>query len=90
MQPTSEKMQLLLSKWQESGLNKKAFCKAENISYATFHYWAKRLSKVNESGFSEIPLKSSPAPCCELIFPSGVRMVFDSTPPLIYLKELLF
>ncbi len=90
MQNTSEKMELLFGKWQSSGQSKMAFCKTECISYASFHYWSKRLSKVSVSGFSEVPLKSSLAPCCELIFPSGVRMVFDSAPSVSYLKELLF
>lgn len=90
MQNTSEKMELFFGKWQSSGQSKMAFCKSEGISYASFHYWAKRFSKPGGSGFSEVPLKSSSAPCCELIFPSGVRMVFDATPSVSYLKELLF
>lgn len=90
MQNTSEKMELLFSKWQSSGQGKMAFCKSEGISYASFHYWAKRLSKSSESGFSEVSLKSMGTTSYELIFPSGVRMIFDSTPSVSYLKELLF
>jgi len=90
MQNTSEKMRLLYDKWQKTGLSKMAFCKGEGLSYTTFHYWHKQFSKVSESGFSEIPLKNNTLHRCELVFPSGVRMVFDTTVPITYLKGLLF
>jgi hypothetical protein len=90
MQDTSEKMEQLLRKWQSSGQSKMAFCKSEGISYATFNYRMKRFSKISDSGFSEVSLKGLSTPNCELIFPSGVRMIFGSTPSMSYLKELLF
>ena len=91
MQTTSSEMHLVYLKWQDSGLNRMAFCKREKISYASFNYWHKRFSTAIETGFSEISL-SSPKDSCswaELIFPSGVRMVFPSAPPISWLKELV-
>lgn len=31
----------MISKWQQSGLTQKAFCKDNNVEYHVFHYWYK-------------------------------------------------
>ena len=91
MEETSEKMRTLYDTWQQSGLSRKAFCKRENISYATFYYWQKRFSAHEQTGFTEIPvpIQEESDFRAELIFPSGVRMVFPSAPPILWLKELI-
>jgi len=86
----AEEMRLLHNKWQESGQSKIAFCKSEGISNSVFHYWHKQFMKVEDSGFSEILLKSNPSNSCELIFPTGVRMVICGYVPLERLRVLLF
>ena len=91
MQTTSSEMRLVHIKWQESGLSRMAFCKQEKISYASFNYWHKQFTSSQKTGFSEITLPSqkNSALWAELIFPSGVRMVFPSAPPIPWLKELI-
>ena len=91
MQTTSSEMRLVYIKWQDSGLNRMAFCKQEKISYASFNYWHKQFTTVKEAGFSEITLSAqkNSALWAELIFPSGIRMVFPSAPPIPWLKELI-
>jgi hypothetical protein len=86
----AEEMRLLHNKWQESGHSKIAFCKSEGISNSVFHYWHKQFTKVERSGFSEISLKNNFADSCELIFPTGVRMVIGGDVPLERLRVLLF
>lgn len=91
MDTNIEKRRLVYLKWQDSGLSRRAFCKRENVAYATFNYWYKRFTTDNEGGFSEIPMpiQQFSQGWGELIFSSGTRMVFYSAPPTPWLKELL-
>ena len=91
MRTTSSEMRLVYLKWQDSGLNRMAFCKQEKISYPSFNYWYKQFTSSKETGFSEITLTSQKdnGSWAELIFPSGVRMVFPSAPPIPWLKKFL-
>jgi hypothetical protein len=88
MKHTQEQMQATINTWQESGLSKKEFCRDRNISYATFQYWCKRL-EVNVSGFTEVPLSGQQHGSCELIFPSGARLVFHEQPSVAWLRDLV-
>lgn len=38
----------MITRWQQSGLNQKEFCAANNIAYHVFHYWYK-MYKLNEN-----------------------------------------
>src|SRR5690606_21239875 len=89
MKHTQEQMEQAIASWQQSGLNKKAFCKQENIAYATFHYWCKRLSAPSASGFSEIRVDGPPYSAHEIIFPSGARMIIHGEPATNWLRELV-
>ena len=91
MKYTQEQMELTIKEWEQSGLNKKAFCRERGITYPTFHYWYKRLS--GSSGFTEIAVASpslSATNSYELVFPSGTRMVFQEEPPVTWLRELVY
>lgn len=73
-------------------MSRMAFCKQVKINYATFNYWHKRFSAAkNQTGFSEITLaaEKNSVGAAELVFPSGIRMVFPSAPPIPWLKELI-
>lgn len=92
MKHTSEQMQLAINEWQTTELTKKAFCRQRNISYSTFHYWVKRLNADQgaASGFAEMRIQSrEPIGGCEIVFPSGARMVFQGEPSTSWLRELL-
>ncbi len=89
MKHTEEQMERVVLSWRESGLNKKAFCRQENIAYATFHYWCKRLSASAQSGFSEIKVDGPSCGGHEIIFPSGTRMIIRGEPAVNWLRELV-
>ncbi len=89
MKHTQEQMEQAIVSWQQSGLNKKAFCRQENIAYATFHYWCKRLRASAQSGFSEIKVDGLAFSGHEIIFPSGTRMIIQGEPPVSWLRELV-
>jgi hypothetical protein len=90
MKYTSEQMQVVINEWQTSGLSKKEFCRQRNISYHTFHYWCKRLISPRATGFTEMRVQSrEPIRECEIMFPSGARMIFHGEPSVSWLRELL-
>ena len=89
MKHTQEQMEQVVLSWRKSGLNKKTFCKQENIAYATFHYWCKRLGASAQSGFSEIKVDGPSCSGHEVIFPSGTRMIIQGEPAVSWLRELV-
>lgn len=90
MKHTSEQMQLVISKWQTSGLSKKEFCRQQDITYQTFHYWYKRLTSAPAAGFTEISVQGHDSTGrSEIVFPSGVRMILHGEPSASWLRELL-
>jgi hypothetical protein len=90
MKYTTEQMQLAIDEWQTSGLSKKAFCRDRKITYQTFHYWYKRLTEVPSPGFREVSVQSHEGSAGgEIIFPSGVRMIFYGEPSPSWLREVL-
>lgn len=89
MRRTQEQMQQVILQWQRSGQSKKAFCKEHNITSQTFHYWYKRIRSEATSGFSEVNVAPLRIIGCEVIFPSGTRMVFHGEPSANWLRELV-
>lgn len=89
----SEKGQAMLEAWRQSGLTRREFCIQHNVSYSTFNYWCRRLSADAPAGFTEIEVKSkSPATLgigLEVVFPSGVKLVFGKEPCASWLKNLV-
>jgi hypothetical protein len=90
MKHTSDQMQVIVTDWQTSGLSKKAFCRDRNITYQTFHYWCKRVIGGPSQGFTELSVDSSKVGSgCQIIFPSGARMVLDGELSVQWLREVL-
>lgn len=92
MRHTKKEMRTLYVNWQKSGLSKRIFCKTNGLPYGTFMYWQKQLlisTPEEEQGFSEIPIRPVCSYPVEVIFPSGVRMVFQTTPSVDWLKALV-
>ena len=93
-----QKMFKGIRRWQQSGLTQKAWCRKNNIAYATFHYWYKRyrLGDVptdnrTPEGFVQLMVDdSNPAGCwCELALPGGRKLVFHQPVSVEFLKRLL-
>jgi hypothetical protein len=90
MKYTEEQMKQTINEWKVSGLSKKTFCRERNIVYQTFHNWYNRINKVPSSGFTEINLPARKMNVsCEIIFPSGARMIFDGEPSASWVREIL-
>jgi hypothetical protein len=90
MKYTEEQVQVIINEWQASGLSKKAFCRERSIVYQTFHNWFKRIGKSPSAGFAEVSLPvCEQSDSCEIIFPSGARMVFQGQPSASWLREVL-
>ena len=90
MRYTAEQIQVAINEWQVSGLSKKAFCLQRDICPQTFYNWLKRVSQTHSSGFTELtPPPGERTDSCEIIFPSGARMIFASEPTASWLREVL-
>jgi hypothetical protein len=84
--------------WQRSGLSQKAWCKQNDITYSSFHYWYKRFrsqhpnkKQVTGEGFVELLVqdRSSGTPWCELILAHGQRLSFHQPIPAEFIRSLL-
>jgi hypothetical protein len=91
----------LIARWEQSGLNQKAFCKSEGINYYKFKYWKTRQYQEQKYSHQE-PLKLKPdfipitvpgfeniLPGVELTFPNGVKLSFKQGIEPSLIKELI-
>lgn len=66
----------LIVRWQESGLNQKAFCAQYEVKLSTFQYWMGKYRKADPNatgGF--VPLHTEDSGLTEIIYPNGVRIL---------------
>jgi hypothetical protein len=90
MRYTAEQIQVAINEWQVSGLSKRTFCHQRDICHQTFYNWIKRANQTTSSGFTEVTLPPRERTGgCEIIFPSGARMVFAGEPTASWLREVL-
>jgi transposase-like protein len=93
---TEEEMKTLYANWQQSGMNKKAYCQQTGIPHATFFYWIKKLSAKESSsatGFMELDLaphfSGSENVFLEIEYPSGARVKLYRQAEASWIKSLL-
>lgn len=85
----------MIERWQESGLSQKSFCEKESIKSYTFYYWYKRYrqqtqSSESQSGFVKLKIeKPTIAASVEVLFPDGMRLLFNEPVSPDYLKALI-
>jgi hypothetical protein len=88
-----EQMFSMISNWQRSGLNQKAYCAEHNIRYHVFHYWYKvyrHQSALPEASFVKVQITPSPvSSSVELFCTDGKRLVFYQPVTVDYLKALI-
>ncbi len=89
-------MYLAIELWQESGLNQRAFCEKEKISYQVFGYWLKKFRQEKAPGAGKpggfLGLKVEGAPATENIsirYPNGVVLTCSAGLPPQTLKTLV-
>ena len=49
-----------LHSWKKSGLTQKEYCRINNLTHHTFHYWKKKFYKEHFASVSLIPLQIKP------------------------------
>ncbi len=90
MKYTAEQIQVAINEWQVSGLSKKAFCLQRDINPQTFYNWLKRNKATGSAGFTAVTLPARERISgCEIIFPSGARMLLQGEPSASWLREVL-
>lgn len=89
-------MKTLYADWQNSGMNKKAFCQQAGIPHATFFYWIKKFAAQDISSSPEFmelnfapQLINSEAVFLEIEYPSGARVKLYRQADASWIKSLL-
>ncbi|ARU57240.1 IS66 family transposase OrfA [Oleiphilus messinensis] len=59
---TADQWQNIIRKWNESGLSASAFCKANQLGYASFCQWRQRLAQNTKTAESSDFINLSPLP----------------------------
>ncbi|MGN6342853.1 MAG: IS66 family insertion sequence element accessory protein TnpB [Ginsengibacter sp.] len=79
----------MIGQWQQSGLNKKAYCDQQSIKHCTFYYWYKHYRQQHgdidekSSSFVKLQIEKSPTtPSMEICFPTAIRLLFKSADQL--------
>ena len=93
---TKEEMKAVYANWQQSGMNKKAFCQQIGMPHATFFYWIKKFEEPQPSsapGFLEVnfpnPVPDSEAVFLEIEYPSGAKLKLYQQTEASWIKSLL-
>lgn len=87
-----EEKQKIIEQWKQSGINRAAFCRANNLSYHTLIYWTRKpriLKKHKASEFIPIKIKSSAESIFAQIETGGKRIQLYRPVTAVFLKQLL-
>jgi hypothetical protein len=88
-----EQMMVMITDWQASGINQRAFCIANKIAYHVFHYWYGVYRKKKTDTGSFLPVKVTSAVVKEqitIIGVSGIKVQIPLTDKSIgFVKQLL-
>ena len=89
-----EEMLSLFNAWQSSGVSQDVFCKEHQLPYNVFQYWYRKFKKENkeDTGFVEMSLKPGNifSSSCEIVFPSGARLVVSASTDPAFIRALIF
>ncbi len=65
--------------WQQSKLSQKAYCRQQDLSFASFGYWRTRLNRKAETRSKFIPVKLAAGASSVVVFlPVGLRLEFPA------------
>ena len=83
----------IISNQQESGLSVPNFCKENDISYANFHYWLKKLQQTDvEQIAHQVVMSDRPSFCSETVvvhLPNGLRAELPTSLSLLQIQTWL-
>jgi hypothetical protein len=89
-QPNQQQiMQAHIDACKASGLKVEEYCKLHNLKSANYYYWHRRLQANDKAGFTKIIIPSQGKNSCILLFTNGHQLMFDSFPPVDYIKQLI-
>jgi transposase-like protein len=93
---TSQEQQALVGKWEKSGLNKREFCRENNIIPSTFFTWFKKYgNQKGKENFSQISIPAfendvdQKLPELEIEYPSGVKVRIFKPVAVAWIKSLI-
>jgi hypothetical protein len=89
MKAQREKMQLLVSQWQESGISQSEFARRNGLPLHCFHYWISKLRKAEDNTAAFIPLTGITSAQICLHYPNGVELLLPPQTPLSMLNGLI-
>jgi hypothetical protein len=82
-----------ITQWQESDKNITDFCAEHQIAEATFYYWRKKMSVIDQKGsaviFQQLQLPLQTQGNIEYIHPQGHRIIFHTAVSVDVLKQLI-
>lgn len=87
-----EEKQQIIGQWKQSGLNRQAFCRANNLSYHTLIHWTRKPRTRKQSKSSEfipIKIKSGTETIFAQIETGGKRIQLYQPVTANFLKQLL-
>jgi hypothetical protein len=91
---SNEEMFSHVSTWMNSGLSQQAFCREHRLAYNTFQYWLKKYKKKQQavSSFVEMKIsdKTKVSLQCEIIFPTGAKLIFNDQADINLIRSLVF
>jgi len=92
----------MVKAWQQSGLSARAYCQQHHVNLCTLQYWRKQARQAASPGQPEASgpafvslklarpsLQTPSAIFCELITPTGNRLVFHQSLDVHFLKTLM-
>jgi hypothetical protein len=84
----ADTMRLHLSACKSSGLTVEQYCRQNQLKPSYYYYWRKKLQPSEPGRFVSIAA-STGSPVVSIIFTTGLRLCFETLPPVDYLKQLL-
>ena len=88
-----EQMMVMITDWQASGINQRAYCIVNKIAYHVFHYWYGVYRKKKTDTRTFLPVKVTSAVVKEqitIIGVSGIKVQIPLTDKSIgFVKQLL-
>lgn len=89
---SSKEKQQVIEQWKQSGLNRAAYCRANNLSYHTLIHWTRKPRKRKRSESSEflpIKIKSDTETVFAQVETGGKRIQLYHPVTAGFLKQLL-
>jgi transposase-like protein len=83
-----EAMRMHIAACKESGKTVEDYCKEQGIKASNYYYWRKKLSPQEPGKFVRIPAVVSNSPV-SIIFANGHRIIFETLPPVEFVKQLV-